>query len=294
MNLKIKTVRTIPEYRRVEQLQALVWGHDPERDHQPFVIPLHALLTTHKNGGIILGAWDGDGSDPNNMIAFIQGYAGLLNGRNLHVSNMLGVLEAYRDTGIGFQLKLAQREAAKALGLDWMVWTVDPLQSRNANLNHRKLGAVCRRYLLDHYGELESDTHSGLPTDRFEVDWMITSRWVEQLLQSTPNVSISNLLKSGAHMVILTQMVAGEFLAPTQVNLEGQLPSTVVVEIPPDIGQIMKTDMGLAQAWRQATREAFTTLFAANFTVIDFLSERTSDSIGRRSMYMLRRNFQIS
>jgi len=56
-------------------------------------------------------------------------------------------------------------------GVELVTWTFDPLQAANANLNFRKLGAVCRTYLPDCYGPIEYEFGAGLPTDRFLVEW---------------------------------------------------------------------------------------------------------------------------
>ncbi|MFN7927632.1 MAG: hypothetical protein U0Y68_06745 [Blastocatellia bacterium] len=52
-------------------------------------------------------------------------------------------------------------------GLPLMVWTFDPVQSRNAYLNIVKLGAVVRKYKVNYYGNYSTSTlHRGLDTDR--------------------------------------------------------------------------------------------------------------------------------
>ena len=55
---------------------------------------------------------------------------------------MLGVHPDHRGTGLGRELKLAQRDRVLALGLDLVEWTYNPLQAANAHLNFVTLGAV--------------------------------------------------------------------------------------------------------------------------------------------------------
>ena len=59
---------------------------------------------------------------------------------------MLAVKEAYRNRGLGTQLKLEQRREALARGIRHMEWTFDPLEIKNAFLNIHKLGAIVRSY----------------------------------------------------------------------------------------------------------------------------------------------------
>lgn len=84
---------------------------------------------------------------------------------------MAAVLPAYQGLGIGERLKWAQRDAVLAQGIDLITWTYDPLESANAYLNLRKLGAVCNTYLRNVYGNLTDTLNNGLATDRFQVDW---------------------------------------------------------------------------------------------------------------------------
>ena len=83
---------------------------------------------------------------------------------------MVGVDAAHRDRHIGYRLKLAQREHVLAQGLDLVAWSYDPLLSRNAQLNVHRLGAVCRTYWPDFYGDMTDALNVGLSSDRFEVE----------------------------------------------------------------------------------------------------------------------------
>ncbi len=58
---------------------------------------------------------------------------------------MLAVREAYRNRGLGRQLKLEQRLEALSRGIRHMEWTFDPLEIKNAFLNIHRLGAMVRQ-----------------------------------------------------------------------------------------------------------------------------------------------------
>jgi predicted GNAT superfamily acetyltransferase len=78
-------------------------------------------------------------------------------------SHMLAVKQGYRDRGLGFRLKMAQREEALTRGIRLIQWTFDPLEIKNAFLNISKLGAIARTYHVDFYGVSSSRLQGGLP-----------------------------------------------------------------------------------------------------------------------------------
>lgn len=162
----IRPLVTHGEIHAVEQLQRDAWG-EPDID----VVPLHMLLTPPRHGGLLLGAFDGD-----RLVGFVFGFLGLTaDGRLKHCSHMAGVHPDYRDQGVGYALKLAQREHVLAQGLDLVTWTFDPLETRNAQLNFHKLGAICNTYIRNLYGAMRAAINAGPPSDRFEVEWWIRS-----------------------------------------------------------------------------------------------------------------------
>lgn len=157
----IRTVTTIDEFRSVEDLQQKVWNV-VDRE----VLPALHFIPAVAVGAILLGAFDGD-----RLIGFVYGFHGLERGHRIIHSDMLAVLPEERGRGLGLALKLAQREAALAQGIDRITWTFDPLQSRNAHLNFSRLGATADRYLPNFYGETTSPLHRGIGTDRLWVTW---------------------------------------------------------------------------------------------------------------------------
>ncbi|MGH9566998.1 MAG: GNAT family N-acetyltransferase, partial [Candidatus Angelobacter sp.] len=84
--------------------------------------------------------------------------------------------------GLGRRLKLFQREDAIKLVYELMEWTFDPLEIKNAYLNLVRLGAITRRYSVNHYGFSSSPLQGGLPTDRLIAEWWLKSERVVNLL----------------------------------------------------------------------------------------------------------------
>src|SRR5215469_5536080 len=162
------------------QLQIETWGYD-ESD----IIPRKAFLVGQKIGGQVIGAFDTDlpgagrQGHPESLIGFAMSLPGVkTNGVSprpyLH-SHMLAVRDAYRNRGLGAQLKLEQRREALNRKIRLMEWTFDPLEIRNAHLNIHKLGAIVRCYHVNFYGVSSSRLQGGLPTDRLVAEWRLDS-----------------------------------------------------------------------------------------------------------------------
>jgi predicted GNAT superfamily acetyltransferase len=180
---------------------------------------------------------------------------------------MLAVLDAYRHLDLGSRLKQAQRERALAMGIHEMTWTFDPLQSRNAHFNFSKLGVVSDTYKVDFYGPETSSMLHRNGTDRLWARWILNSRRVrERLSGKNQRVETLDALRLLAPLVRFDpngkpgQGNPAECLARQRVS----------IEIPGDILEVERADMGLAREWREATRLAFRESVKAGFVVADF------------------------
>ena len=116
------------------------------------------------------------------MVGFAYAVMGMKNQRPMQWSHMTGVLPEFRG-GLGYRLKLAQRERALSQGLDLIEWTFDPLQAMNAHFNFAKLGGVSEEYAVNFYGESTSALHRGTPTDRLVLSWRIAEPHVIRRLE---------------------------------------------------------------------------------------------------------------
>jgi predicted GNAT superfamily acetyltransferase len=180
--IETRELKTIAEMEQVQELENKVWGAE--------IVPTHQTLTAVKNGGIIVGAFAGQ-----QLVGFSYGFAGFHNGKSYLCSHMLGIDQPYRSKGIGAMLKLKQREIAIEKGYDRMQWTYDPLETRNAYLNLTKLNGICDTYIENCYGEMKDGLNKGLPSDRFEIHWHLTSPYVidKQLPNIENPVTLSRL-----------------------------------------------------------------------------------------------------
>jgi len=172
-NFTIRPCHAIEEFEQMVELEAKVWGFS-ERD----VVPSQMYILAAKIGGQVLGSFVGD-----EMVGFVLAYPGIREGRPYLHSHMAAVLPQFRNSGIGRELKLAQREDALTRGIKLIEWTFDPLQTRNAYFNICRLGTIARRYLRNAYGFTTSPLHAGLPTDRLVAEWHLASERTAAILE---------------------------------------------------------------------------------------------------------------
>lgn len=277
----IRPLHDIAEFQAAEAVQHAVWSGD-----EMLIVPAHLLLTAAHNGGVVLGAWE-----ERNLVGFVFGFLGVQSADEMvasglkHCSHMLAVLPAYRNQHIGFRLKWAQRQHVLAQGLDLITWTYDPLEARNAHLNINRLGAVCRTYLPNLYGEMQDALNQGLPSDRFQVDWWIASQRVVQRQQGRPPSPSDALPPSPILNPSRTEPNRDHPQPGPQPG--PPFPSRPWVEIPADFQGLKRADTALALAWRLHTRALFTTLFSHGYQIDAFL--RLTTLAGRpRAFYGLR------
>ncbi len=173
MGIEIRKCETVEEYRRCVEIEREVWG-ESELETEPYV----TFVVARQTGGQVLGAFDGE-----RMVGFAMAMVGLRDGRPYLHSHMTGVVEAYRDRGVGRMLKLHQREEALGRGIRRIEWTFDPLETRNAHFNFNRLGAFARKLIVNFYGVTTSPLHRGLPTDRLLVEWELDSKRVVGAIQ---------------------------------------------------------------------------------------------------------------
>jgi predicted GNAT superfamily acetyltransferase len=200
-SIEIRACQGLDELEACVQLQLETWGYDAAD-----LIPRRVFLVAQKIGGQVLGAFDRELESegradkgiesgpvvgrPEELVGFAFSLPGLKSKQGiaslyLH-SHMLAVKQAYRNRGIGVELKLAQRSEALLRGIRKMEWTFDPLEIKNAFLNIHRLGAVVSRYHVNFYGLSSSRLQGGLPTDRLVAEWYLDSPRVRGRVEGRP------------------------------------------------------------------------------------------------------------
>ena len=287
VSIEIRALRALSEMREAVELQKSYWGEDTES-----VVPAHMLFSLANHGGHVLAAFNGD-----KIVGVLVGFLGTseqdserpaMAGLQI-VSKRMIVLPAYRNHGLGYRLKLAQRELAIKQGVRLVTWTFDPLLSTNAHLNIRKLGATAHVYLEDYYG---TEDEGGLTTlgssDRLQVEWWVTNRRVEErLFGKRSDLNLEHYL--GANTVILNPTTTTDdgAIVPSQL---ATVPagSFALLEIPTNYSTLVNENPALAQTWHVHSRVLFKTVFGAGYMVTDFL--RTDFEGRERAFYVLSYN----
>ena len=121
-------------------LQKEIWGMDDACAMSP--ITLKALTMSSPKMGLLSGAFAGE-----KMVAVLLALPSFVPG--VAYGHMLGVLEAYRDGNLGHRMTLRLFEQLRALGYHRVVWTFEPLESRNAHLYINKMGGRVTKYCND-------------------------------------------------------------------------------------------------------------------------------------------------
>ncbi|GAA0234661.1 hypothetical protein [Cryptosporangium japonicum] len=151
-------------------------------------------------------------------------------------SHIAGVRAGARGGDVGLALKLDQRAYAMDHAVTEVTWTFDPLISRNAHFNLRKLGGVADTYLVDHYGRLVDGLNGDDPSDRLLVRWHLDDE--------------------------RTRRACDDGVA---TPVDGPR-----VPVPPDIEDLRRRDPVAAGNWRRSVREALAGPLAAGGLIVDF------------------------
>jgi predicted GNAT superfamily acetyltransferase len=231
------------------------------------------MVGANLHGGLVLGAFRPDGQ----AAAISFGFLGRLEERLCFYSQLTGVVPEYQSLGLGYALKLAQREFCLGQGLTLMVWAFDPLQEGNARFNLHRLGATVRRYIDNMYGERTDSLSAGVATDRVIAEWQIDEE---------PGTRVTIDAEAAARIPRLIHTEPGplDFSVPTSVETALTTPR-VLLEIPSHIAHMRRDHPETAERWRLAVRQGFQTGLAAGYQAVGIVRD---DTPGRhRYFYVL-------
>lgn len=265
--MEIRTLHTLQEFQRCVDIQKEVWGFDDPYD----IVPLPLLVVSERNEGIVLGSFEGT-----EMTGFVYSLPGTHKGQKVQWSHMLAVISSLRNTDVGYKLKMAQYEMARDLGYDVLEWTYDPLESKNAYFNLRKLGCIAKEYEINIYGITSSPLHSGTPTDRLIAHWPIPP--IKKEMPEFKTIPQEQLIS--------TTHFDGNALTIVAVDLSLSA-EYLFLEIPGDMQEVKSVSAEAPLQWRLETRKAFEHYLNSGYVVYSFLSFR--DQNPRRSYYFFRR-----
>lgn len=213
------------------ELQELTWGRGFTEK-----IPAAMLLVAQKTGGVVAGAFN----DQDRLLGFVFGVTGVKAGKLIHWSDMLAVRPEAQGRGLGQRLKEYQRDKCRAMGIETIYWTFDPLVARNAHLNLNTLGGRVDEYVVAMYGEATNSPLQGdMPTDRFVIAWPVDPARSATALDLLPDALPLAVDREGGEGPLVDAAAVG-------------------VRVPRDITGLAAADLAAARRWRFATRRAFT------------------------------------
>jgi predicted GNAT superfamily acetyltransferase len=178
--IAIRECTSVEDFQQCIELERAVW-----KDDDIGIMPIRLYMISKACNAPTIGAFESSGR----LVGFVHTMIAVMDRHVVYHSHLAAVVEDLRHQDIGFKMKLAQRQHAMKAGVPLIIWTFDPLQSRNAHLNINKLGAVIRRYEVNYYSEgLSTVFDSGVPSDRVFAEWWVSSAHVESVLARNGSV----------------------------------------------------------------------------------------------------------
>lgn len=204
--------------------------------------PRRHLIVSREAGGWILGAY---ASASGELVGFVHHLVAVRGAEVIGYSHMMAVSAAYQNRGLGARLKWAQRERALSEGRNFIRWTFEPMQARNAHFNLNRLGVVVRSYAVNFYGWDAGTEATARDGEQFNLD---SDRLIAEWELRTPRVEACG---------------RGERRAQAAAPVAS-------VEIPPDWNTLRREDGRAAQSELLRVRSEFQTHFAAGLVCAGF------------------------
>jgi len=276
MSLKIIAVKSLEELEKIVDLQKKIW--DIPYRH---CVPSNYLLVARHTGGFVLGAYT-DGK----LVGFCLTVPAFDKDTPYHHLHMIGICPGYRGLNIGFSILKEHYAMSKSLGVKKVTWSYDPLESMNANLYIRKIGAVVETpYKLNEYG-LGIDGKK-IPTDRFLATWYVNSQRVTKKFETTADQEDQKISKTIDEFLMNYELVNVVDFSSSRIK-KYRLPEqrSIAVEIPVNFKELKK-DEELAVDWREKTGKIFSHYLNRGMIVSDFVSIVDNKHEKRRNFYIM-------
>ncbi|MEB3806236.1 MAG: hypothetical protein GSR73_01795 [Desulfurococcales archaeon] len=256
--ITVRRLRDPREFMEAVEVQRRAWRMDDYRE----AAPAHLLKGLSDNGGLVLGAFEGD-----RLVGVSYGWPA----SHYFYSHATGVVEEAKYRGVGFKLKTAQRSEVLSLyGFSLAKWTFDPLQSLNSRFNLARLGVVSKQYMVNYYGEIDDSINRGLGSDRVKAEWWLTSPRVIHRLSAKQRPCLSAMKQYNPIAAYGVESSNGVPLPGKRTREDDLMKSEIVlVPIPRSIGDVRDASMAAAVKWREATRWAYSLLVENGFILVD-------------------------
>ena len=229
--IEIRTLHHADEMIDLVEVFRQVWGSVTE------LVTIEMLMAVSHSQGYVAAAYETRAGEERILGASVAILARHLGEPALH-SHITGLLPGARKTGLGRAMKLHQQAWARDHGIEWIVWTYDPLVRRNAWFNIAVLGAEVHEYLPSFYGEMTDSINLGDESDRLLVAWHSAT---------DPDAEI----RDGSSVV------------------GSDRPHTLIAT-PDDVVAMRRTDPGAVKQWRSSTREQLSEALERGDRVVGF------------------------
>jgi predicted GNAT superfamily acetyltransferase len=272
--ITIRRAETVADYRACQEAQRIAWGIAEDG----YLIPIATMVGANRHGGLVLGAFLPGGE----AVAMSFAFLGRVEGRLCLYSQLTGVVPGYQSQGLGYRMKVHQRDICRAEGIGCIAWAFDPLQAGNAHFNLVRLGATAGRYIDNMYGERTDALNAGVPTDRLIAEWDTGEQPAPGIRPDAAAVLPRLIVTSAEQGGEPEPDVSRDLLDDDAIGRSGLL-----LEIPDDVHRLRRDRPELAECWRSAVRRAFRAAFDRGFRAVSVVRDETVTP--RRVYYVLER-----
>jgi predicted GNAT superfamily acetyltransferase len=190
-NIEIREIHTVEKLAECVALQKEVFA-TPDLE----ISPVRHLIVTKYAGGFTLGAFADE-----KLVGFVLSVPMFRGSERAFYSHMTAVKKDFQNYGIGAKLKWAQRERALRENVNYIKWTFQPVQARNAFFNLERLGTIIKIYEPNFYGTDYSTFAGqaevvGLDSDRLFAEWHLKSEKVIALSKGENFAETSEIVKA--------------------------------------------------------------------------------------------------
>jgi len=165
--MTVVRIREVDDLRGMIDVQRGAWGKNDLE-----IVPVHLLRAVADDlhpTGLVLGYYD-DGRP----VGYLLGLPS--SDTKAALMHQVAVVPPHASRGIAYELMTEMGRTYSDLGVERVSWTFDPLETSNASLYIRKIGGIAERYLVDHYGPIDSTLYGDLATDRLHVTWYLKGK----------------------------------------------------------------------------------------------------------------------
>jgi predicted GNAT superfamily acetyltransferase len=248
--LTIRAAESVSDLQALIAVGDVVWGPNG-------TLATNEMRALAFAGGVVLGAYD-QADEKQGPVGFLVGFLGWNGGLHMH-SHQAGVLPGRRGGGVGYALKLAQREVCLRHGIDEVRWTFDPLVQRNTSFNMRRLGARAERFLPDFYGRMNDSLNNNDLSDRLEAIWHLTGPLPANRQSSSHAASGDPLISARPAALLAKDGWPQETGLPPAAGDH--------IAIPARFARLRQQDSSCARAWRLAVRRVLAAAYSSGLEI---------------------------